>query len=461
MGRGAPGALRRGAPVALARVAPHNHGLHCAIGAGWAACPVAAAVDQLWTALDDPWQAVPVGGRVVVKPNFVADRDREHVLSDAELAATCTDTVLLELVLRRAWQALGQRGELLVVDSPIEGTDIQATLDRLGVNHCLARLRAEGISVAFRDLRDFTLKRHFWLDDARFARRSWNVGWLERQALPGDPEGYQAIDLGRASYFEDGFTDFDRLRFHQSARGNLRAWHAPGRHVYWLARCALAADFFVSLAKLKTHKKCGATLAMKNLVGLTHRKEWIPHYRRGGPPGGDEFNTETTWAARRASRWRRVSIPGGHSLVVNVVRREGRAGGVESGNWHGNDVVWRVARDLNIALLQTDAGGQLQPRRTRGYLALIDGLTGGEGEGPLRPVPVASGVLVAGCDPLSVDRAACRLMDFPKGSVPMVEAPLWGSYWLGTNDLAALDIRPAEAADWRIPFRPPSGWLRA
>ena len=48
------------------------------------------------------------------------------------------------------------------------------------------------------------------------------------------------------------------------------------------------------MPKLKTHKKIGVTLNLKNLIGINGDKNWIPHYRIGSPrTEGDEFNSRS------------------------------------------------------------------------------------------------------------------------------------------------------------------------
>jgi uncharacterized protein (DUF362 family) len=437
-------------------VAEHGHGPGCLDNP---ACPVPQAVAALLQELDGPLlRLARAGGRTVIKPNFVADRDREYRLSDAELAATCTDPVILATAIRCAWDAMAGRGEILVVDSPIEGADIAGTLKRLRVDALLARLQSEGVRVSFRDLRDFTMVRHLWIDDVRILNRSWNIGWLEKRAIPGDAEGYCEIDLRNASYFEQNFAGMERLRFHQSDAADMRAWHAPGRHIYSVARSVLQADCFINLPKLKTHKKSGVTLALKNLIGISNRKHWIPHFRWGHPPAGDEFDRPLSWSSRLAIRLKRFPLLDGHSGVINVVRLSGRPRVVEGGSWSGNDVVWRAARDLNTILLYADEDGQLQPRRTRGYVAIVDGIVGGEAEGPVRPRPRPANVLMGGEEPLSVDVVACRLMGIPPGLVAMVDAPGLEPYWLGETDWNAIPIRPDPERETRVRFQMPNEW---
>jgi len=43
-------------------------------------------------------------------------------------------------------------------------------------------------------------------------------------------------------------------------------------------------------------------------------------------------------------------------------------------------------------------------------MAIVDGIVGMEGNGPIQGVPKQAGVLVAGCDPRAVDATCCRIM---------------------------------------------------
>ena len=55
---------------------------------------------------------------------------------------------------------------------------------------------------------------------------------------------------------------------------------------------------------------------------------------------------------------------------------------VRSGNWHGNDTCWRMVLDLNKCLFAFDGAGKRRVRPLR-YLAVVDGIIGGEGSEPL------------------------------------------------------------------------------
>ena len=59
-----------------------------------------------------------------------------------------------------------------------------------------------------------------------------------------------------------------------------------GRNEYLLSETVLSADLVVNLPKLKTHKKTGVTLALKNLVGINGDKNLLPHHCVGSPDAG-------------------------------------------------------------------------------------------------------------------------------------------------------------------------------
>jgi len=59
---------------------------------------------------------------------------------------------------------------------------------------------------------------------------------------------------------------------------------------------------------------------------------------------------------------------------------------VRSGNWHGNDTCWRMVLDLNKCLFGFNGAGTPRVRSFR-YLAVVDGIVGGEGNGPMAPDP--------------------------------------------------------------------------
>jgi hypothetical protein len=90
------------------------------------------------------------------------------------------------------------------------------------------------------------------------------------------------------------------------------------------------------------------------------------------------------------------------------------------GSCEGNDTIWRTVLDLNRILFYADRAGRMSDRAQRRYLALVDGIVAGEGEGPLASTPRAAGLMVAGIDPALVDLACVRAMGLDERAIPMV-----------------------------------------
>jgi hypothetical protein len=205
------------------------------------------------------------------------------------------------------------------------------------------------------------------------------------------------------------------------------AHHSGGRNAYLVSRTVLEADLVVNVAKVKTHKKSGVTLSMKNLIGINGDKNWLPHYRAGFPSGGgDEFPYSDAY-----SKLRRVGADIARGLLKRgiggpVLRRlraaENAAGLGErarNGNWWGNDTIWRTAIDLNKILYLGDRQGTLG-RPSRRVLNVYDGIVAGEGDGPMAPDPRPVGLLAAGEDGVATDVVIAWLMGFDWRRIPIL-----------------------------------------
>ena len=76
--------------------------------------------------------------------------------------------------------------------------------------------------------------------------------------------------------------------------------------------------------------------------------------------------------------------------------------------------------DLNRIVIYADSKGQLHDRPVRRLFNVVDGIIGGEGNGPLDPTPKPAGVIIAGVNPVAVDLACIRLMGFDYRKIPLV-----------------------------------------
>jgi hypothetical protein len=261
--------------------------------------------------------------------------------------------------------------------------------------------------------------------------------------------------------------------------------HSGGRHEYKIAGSAIQCDVVFSLPKLKTHKKAGITATLKNLVGVNGDKNWLPHHTEGDPAsGGDEH--PRPGVLHRSERalvrlFRRLSL---HLPIVGPwIHYRARQVGkhvfgdtekvIRSGNWSGNDTVWRMCLDLNKLVFYGNPDGTLRPAGPRGrkrHFSLVDGIIAGEGSGPLNPDPVPAGVLLFGVHPASVDAACAYLMGLDPAHIPIVRQafdtrgyPLaeWG--WREVevvSNVAAWNARLPDIPDGEtFHFRPHFGWI--
>jgi hypothetical protein len=254
--------------------------------------------------------------------------------------------------------------------------------------------------------------------------------------LPGDPRGKTEFDL------LDDASEFWRHR--KSRRGYHGAdydrsetnWAHDGHHNrYSVSRTVIEADVFVNLPKLKTHRKAGITCCLKNLVGINTYKNFLPHHSEGGPAeGGDQFPIDSVSA--------RIEGPLMGLLRQHVLRRPMVARllspfntigkkifgdtrhVIRSGNWYGNDTIWRMILDLNKLLLYGNPDGTMKQARTisrKRYIGIVDAILAGEGHGPLAPEPVEMGCLVFGSNPVAIDATCAGLMGFDWGLIPVID----------------------------------------
>jgi hypothetical protein len=343
---------------------------------------------------------------------------------------------VIRAVLDYTAKALNGRGSITVADCPIQSTDWETLLHVVGIPDVVASVRQAFPTIAIDVV------------DCRLAVSTQRAGGaVERREVDG-PATAVEMDLGPDSLLapitrpgrDFGVTHYGRRR--------MRAAHTATRHAYLIGRRFLECDVFINLPKLKSHQKAGVTCALKNLVGINAHKDYLPHFRFGAPSaGGDEY-PDGNWLwhllwwlrhqewerdrGRRKQLWAfmaRVAT----ALLPFLAGRPRAATSLGGGGWYGNDTLWRTVLDINRLFFHR-AGRDVR------YLAIVDGLVGGDRESPLFPSRVASGVLLAGRNPVAVDVVAATVMGFDWTRIPQLRE----AFALGTLPLArfaATEIR--------------------
>lgn len=413
------------------------------------------------------------GDTVLLKPNFVVSRHGRG----GDLFSAITHPSVLRAVADYALVALGGRGRLVIADAPQMDAQWDELLAATGLPAVQAFYAERGaVPLEVMDLRDFCV------DDPDAPPVSSN-----RRPLAGDPLGSMVVNLGERSHFApvprpDRFygADFDRaetIRHHQG-----------GVHEYSLSRTVLGADVVISIPKLKVHKKVGVTLNVKGLVGINTNKNYLVHYRLGTPSeGGDQLpdiqRTGDRWLVRVQRRLFDLLLARGsraadavygalrlvyRALLKPFVHPSQSTLAFDGGNWHGNDTAWRMAVDLLKLFRYAGADGVLRDTPQRRALCIVDGIVGGEGDGPLAPDARPAGCLVAGANPLAVDLVATRLMGFDPLRVRqfsiLAQPGGWDFGVRSLDEVRVLADDPEVRGLFRstrpfLAFRPHPGWV--
>jgi uncharacterized protein (DUF362 family) len=407
------------------------------------------------------------GETVLLKPNMVHQR---HPRDPEGWRYVITHGSVIRAVADYVWKAIGPSGKIIVADAPQTDASFLEMKRLLGLDVLRDFYKARGLAFEIIDLR----------------QEEWTTRGdvvVERRKLPANPYGSIAFDLGPNSEFAEhaGAGHYYGADYDASV---VNRHHSGGRHEYLIAGCAIKCDVVFSLPKWKTHKKAGITASLKNLVGVNADKNWLPHHTEGAPAhGGDEHpNPDLKHRAERkiAAVVRGLShrVPVVGPWVHRVARKAGKPvfgdteTTVRSGNWFGNDTVWRMCLDLNKLVFYGNADGTVrapgQKNRKRHYV-LVDGIVAGEGGGPLNPDPVPAGVVLFGVHPPSVDAVCAYLMGFDPQKIPIVanafaccKLPLSNHHWqdiVVRSNQASWDRKLNEiSSEETFHFEPHFGW---
>ena len=375
---------------------------------------------QIYSALPDSvFTQVHPGDTVILKPNWVHE---SHVDRLDEWDYVITHPTVISAVLRKVLVRLNGTGRVVITDGPQTDASYAKLIAHYPLDAWYHEAHRYGVALDVIDLRD-----HEWKMKDGIV--------VERRELPGDPKGKTEVLLnGEASEFcghhksKRGYygADYNRSETNQAHDGKVNR--------YSVSRTVLEADVFINLPKLKTHRKAGITCCLKNLVGINTYKNYLPHHSEGGPcEGGDQFPVDNAKA--------RIEGPLMGFLKQNVLKNPllarllsplNHAGKrvfgdtrqvVRSGNWYGNDTIWRMILDLNKVLFYAEPDGTLRDDTlvsAKRYIGIVDAIRAGEGHGPLAPEPVEMGYLFCGTNPVAIDAVCASFMGFDPLKIPTV-----------------------------------------
>ncbi len=391
------------------------------------------------------------GQTVLLKPNYVLSFNA----GGGDLFAVVTHPSILRALVDYTYLALRGEGRIIIADVPQMDCNWE---DLMRVQ------RLDAIQAFYAERRRFRIEtydlRNFCVIDPRKPALTDN-----RRKLAGDPAGSVVINLGKRSHFY-GLPSENYYGADYNRQETIAHHHGETQE-YCVSKTILSADVFISVPKMKTHKKVGVTLNLKGLVGINTNKNYLIHYRLGSPStGGDQLPDRRPGRDRdrglvRLQRWAYDKLLARQSKGADAIYRVAR--GIyrstlkpfarisqdtlilDAGNWHGNDSAWRMTADLAKILFFADARGTLHERPQRKMFCVVDGIVGGDGMGPLEPDAKAAGCLVAGEHPMAVDLVTTRLMGFDPRKLRQFDVALEGAWDFGLQSLADVDVLAPEA----------------
>lgn len=331
------------------------------------------------------------GDCVFIKPNWVASRWRASCSHTDSLYSVITHPAVIEAMADYVAEALQGNGEIIIGDNPSIDADFSELMAFTGIENIKNKY---DVPVRILDLRPLVCK-----DLANYGKKYLMA------SQKGDPLGSVEVNLGKKSLLYG--LDPTRFRGVFDEREETIASHSGETHLYTYAKSLYNADVYISIPKLKTHQKVGATLNLKGLVGSISNKNQLVHWQVGYPEiHGDEYPSKAAYE---------------EGQIARIKHR---------GAWPGNDTIWRMVVDLY-------QGMKLKPRR---YFSVIDGILAGEGQGPFCPTSKTVNTLIAGEDLLVVDCVGVRYMGIDPNKVKYLDYFLQECYEnIRLNDISVIE----------------------
>lgn len=405
------------------------------------------------------------GNNVVIKPNFVQEKDSRS----EEWEQVITHPAIITAVIQLLCEKLNGSGSIIIADAPMCATRFDKLLAHYPIGRWKQICKEGHLIFQIIDLRD----EEWWIAS--------NNAIIKKAQLPGDPLGKTLCNLRNDSsefYGKKAGKGFYGADYDSDETNKA---HDGENNWYSVSKTVMLADVFINLPKMKCHRKAGITCCLKNLIGINTNKNYLPHHSNGTPDeGGDQYD--------KAGPSQKIEGKLSHIFMkivskftflrpalvpvksIGLLLFGGKNSKIRGGGWYGNDTLWRTIIDLNKVLFYGDPDGQLREKKDpyKQYIAIVDGIIAGEGNGPLEPDRKDCGYILAGVNPVSVDCVAAFLMGFDYKKIPMINNCFYIKKYQIT-DFDYDDIRCIIDDNKRMtindipskyvtPFRAASGW---
>ncbi len=355
------------------------------------------------------------GMTVFVKPNTVV---HEHT-QGKDIFGVINHASVIRPILDYVCKALKGEGRIILADCQLYMSDFDKAMEVSGVRELLEWYR----TITDIPIENFDLRMNKGV-------RTYLYGRWKRQKIEHDPRGYTFVDLKDKSCFHG--IDPMKLRIAIASYKKMREHHTETKHEYLFPNSLLESDVVITIPKLKTHRRTAITLALKNFMGIPSLKDALPHFTVGSvSEGGDQYINPSfrkniiTWLHDQKETIPFIPIKFVLAIVKKLMWESQRIvpfkDDIFEAMWHGNDTVWRTLHDLNRIIMYSNKKGEVQSSKQRTIFTIIDGVVGGEGDGPLETDPVYSGALLGSFNCSDIDAVAATLMGFDVGRIPLIQ----------------------------------------
>lgn len=375
---------------------------------------------KIWNPLGG---SINPGDTVLIKPNMVNNINPAECDEDRGLQCLITHPAIVRCIFDYVYIALQGRGKIIIGDAPVQDCNYDDLVRKSGYLTLFEFIKSKEtreLEVVIDDLRETTL-----------LYENGVVIQKERGKTIFDST---IVDLKEKSYFSS-IKKNKKLRITNYSGSETVQHHINGKNEYCISNAALEADVIINICKPKTHRIAGYTGALKNLIGINARKEYLPHHQKGGALlGGDEYagkngiikyinstgNDLKNWMLKNhytkmTRRFNCFCKWTGKILDKKEAQRK------KFGMWYGNDTIWRTILDVNRIILYADRRGKLQKTKQRKMLCFGDMIVCGEGEGPLRPNYKYVGGILYSDNPVEFDLIQAKLMGFCHEKFPVLK----------------------------------------
>lgn len=385
------------------------------------------------------------GKSVLLKPNWV----RQELKKSDYICLRTNDNLLiciLEEILKMT------PSKVLLADAPIQGCIWDKMITKEFINKTEVLSAQYNVPIQIKDFRRTIYDKH-----------NNNV---ETDLHP--LSDYVIFDLGEKSYLEPITTKDNKFRVTCYNPDRLAQVHKKGIHKFCVAKDVFDYDVIITIPKLKTHRMAGITNSLKLLVGINGDKDYLPHHRIGSvSEGGDNYKNKSLLRSfsnmlTDAGNRRRGTFWGKYlGLMGYGFWKLSRPDSATLGNagWYGNDTIWRTVLDLNTIALFGDAEGRIHNDQQRRLYTIMDGVIGGQGEGPLLPDPSPLGVIAMSDNPYLMDVTAGYLYHLNIDKIPLLKESL--KYVNGLDYIVLVNSKEVSlerVSDYGIDIEMTSGW---